>query len=43
LDVGLRTLVFAGRKLDTQKYQQWNELYKKAALMADGREAALRY
>jgi phospholipid-translocating ATPase len=40
---GLRTLVFAGRKLDTAKYQQWNELYKKAALMADGREAALRY
>jgi magnesium-transporting ATPase (P-type) len=39
---GLRTLVFAGRKLDPEKYAHWNGLYQKAALLPDGREAALR-
>ena len=37
-DQGLRTLVFAGRKLDPGKYEEWNKLYKKAALLPDGRE-----
>lgn len=39
---GLRTLVFAGRRLDPAWYEHWNELYEKAALLPDGREAALR-
>ena len=39
---GLRTLVFAGRKIDPVFYEHWNNLYKKAAILADGREAALR-
>jgi hypothetical protein len=30
--------VFAGRKLDPGKYEEWNKLYKKAALLPDGRE-----
>ena len=39
---GLRTLVFAGRRIDPAWYQGWNELYKQAALLPDGRETALR-
>ena len=41
-DQGLRTLVFAGRRIDPEWYAHWNDLYTKAALLPDGREAALR-
>mmetsp|Transcript_11831 Transcript_11831/g.27255 ORF Transcript_11831/g.27255 Transcript_11831/m.27255 type:complete len:1730 (-) Transcript_11831:60-5249(-) len=39
---GLRTLVFAGRSLDPEYYSAWNEKFKKASLLSDGREKALR-
>lgn len=41
-DQGLRTLVFAGRSLTREEYDVWNEKFKKASLMSEGREAALR-
>jgi phospholipid-translocating ATPase len=41
-DQGLRTLVFAGRKLTEEEYNEWNGRFKEASLMSQGREAALR-
>uniref|UniRef100_A0A0C3SL24 Phospholipid-transporting ATPase n=1 Tax=Guillardia theta (strain CCMP2712) TaxID=905079 RepID=A0A0C3SL24_GUITC len=39
---GLRTLVFAGRVLEPEYYSAWNDRFKKASLLSDGREKALR-
>lgn len=41
-DQGLRTLVFGGRLLTREEYTAWNDKFKKASLMSEGREAALR-
>jgi len=40
-DQGLRTLVFAGRKLTEEEYEVWNEKYQEAQLMSEGREKAM--